>query len=851
MKPYRIRLEYGKTEPDSICIVQSDQPQISWALAAEPQQRQHGFSVRVFTQDSLLWDTGRVESSAQSIRYAGKDLIPGQVVTLQITVDSGPGTEQGTALQNFCYGTLAEWPARWISAREEHPDAVLSFIKDFHCQRKVAAACLFIGTLGYHKVYLNGRDVFTHPMNPACSEFEKRSYYTVLPGIEDYLVQGDNRIGVEAATGWRSPHHVCYELVNRVAGFAGETQLRAALRLQYSDGTIEWLGTDESWQYFQGPTVYSNIFIGERYEAARCTPRWSAPGTAVPAPRPVCLPQPVGGTAVPQTLAPVCTREEYPAISVQQVAPGVWGVDFGQNIAGVCRLRIPSTIAAGQVIEISHMEFLDEAGRLYLPQLRGAASVDRYTAAGDQRDPAWWQPGFTYHGFRYAEVKGYPGPLCKEDIIAVSLYTSVVSDSFFSSGNALVNAIQKNIVQTEKANIHSILTDCPQRDERQAWLNDSTVRFEETPYNFDVGRLFPKVVRDVLDAQDKAGAITCTAPFAFGARPADPVCSAFLLAGWESYMHTGNREILAEAYDGFKAWNDYLESQSEGYIVQYSYYGDWAAPAYACESEESAVSAVTPGILMSTGYFYLNSLLLARMAEATERREDIPFHTARAEHIRQAFLAKWWDGETGRVGTGSQGCQAFALWLDILPQEGRQKAADHLAQDLNARGGSITTGNLCTKYLMDVLPRYGYMEEAWKLLIRETYPSLGFMIQQEATTIWERFELKKNPTMNSHNHPMYGAIGYWLYACLAGLKPLRPGWEEFLIQPHIPDKLQSVNCGVATPYGDVILRWVRRYGGLHVYAWVPPGTAAQVELPWGETHRAESGFHHWYADDEM
>ena len=377
------------------------------------------------------------------------------------------------------------------------------------------------------------------------------------------------------------------------------------------------------------------------------------------------------------------------------------------------------------------------------------------------------------------------------------------------------------------------------------WLNDATSRFEATPYIADVGRLFPKIVRDCIDVQDADGSITCTAPFAFGCRPADPVCSSYLLAGWEAWLHTGNLEILEEGFEGFAAWNAFLRSHSENGSVDYSYYGDWAAPAYACQSEEFAVSAVTPGILMSTGYYYFNSRLLAQIADLLGKPERAEAFRREAEGIREAFLKKWWNAETGCVGTGSQGCQSFALWLDILPEEGRQRAADLLHSDLVEKQFRFTTGNLCTRYMLEMLVKYGYVEDAWTLLTREEYPSIGFMIQNEATTVWERFELKKNPLMNSHNHPMYGAVSRWFFACLAGLTPLDGGWKRFAVQPCFPEKLLSASAGVPTPYGEAVLRWVHRYGSRYVYLQVPFGTTAVVTLPGLGTFEAGSGFHHW------
>lgn len=845
MRAHRIRIDYGKTVPGDVSIIDTKLPHFSWAVNGVGTS-QTGFRLKVLMGDEGIWDTGWCNSTAQSARYGGPELEPGEIYEVLVFVRDETNEAANPARAFFCLGSLDEWKAPWLCEEEPAQDAVISFIKDFDIAEEIVSACLFICGLGYHKVMLNGEHIFNLPMNPATSQYDERSYYTVLPGLEKRLQKGRNRLGVRVAAGWRDPNNVCYQLVNgRIPAFTGKTQMSAMLRLRNKKGEVTWLYSDEEWPYYYGEVTKSNIFDGERYEAARFIKDWSKPGVPIPALAKPRLTEAPGKRIVPQALEPVKEQEIYPARLVSSVAEKIYSVDFGQNIAGVCRIRIPRDIPSGQVIEMYHMEFLDEDARLYLPQLRNAKCIDTYIAAGNGRDPEYWQPEFTYHGFRYAEVKGYPEPLLKEDIQAVSVYSDVASNSFFTCGNALVNQINKMALQTEKANIHSILTDCPQRDERMAWLNDATVRFESTPYNFDVGRLFPKVVRDCMDVQDTEGCITCTAPFAFGARPADPVCSAYLIAGWQAWLHTGNDDILKEAYDGFAAWNQFLESKSEGFIVTYSYYGDWAAPAYACQSEEFAVSAVTPGILMSTGYFYYNTCLLARMAKIIGRKEDALLQDKKAEQIRQAFLEKWWDAATGSVGTGSQGCQSFALWLNILPEEGRQKAADYLHQDLIKHDFRFTTGNLCTRYMMDVLTRFGYIEDAWQLATREEYPSIGFMLQNEATTVWERFELKKNPTMNSHNHPMYGAVSYWYNAYLAGIKPTNAGFKEFSVKPYLPEKLLSASAAVETPYGDVSVRWVKRYGEIHLYLDVPHGTKAHVSFPWGGEETVLPGFHHW------
>jgi alpha-L-rhamnosidase len=380
------------------------------------------------------------------------------------------------------------------------------------------------------------------------------------------------------------------------------------------------------------------------------------------------------------------------------------------------------------------------------------------------------------------------------------------------------------------------------------WMNDATVRFEETPYNFDIGQMFPKVVRDIVDAQSPDGAITCTAPYVFGARPADPVCSSFLVAGDMALMHTGNNEIIREAYEKFKAWEDFLLEKSDGYIVNYSYYGDWAGPAYACDHPQGANSAVTPGILMSTGYSYYNCTLIAKFAGLLGFGSDALKYAGIAEKIREAFLDKWFDRESCVVASGSQASYAFSLWLGLIPEEYEQRAAELMKDDLVNGGYKITTGNLCTRYLFDMLAKYGYIDTAWELVTRQEYPSYGYMIQNEATTIWERFELKLDPGMNSHCHPMYGAVDYWFYAYIAGIKPKTPAYGEFAVNPHYPKNLLSASAFIDTVKGDISVRWVRQYGKLWLYVNVPFGCVGNIKTADGFV-RAESGSHRFLIEE--
>ena len=848
MKPYALKIDYQMSVP--CAVVGRERPLFTWAVAAGEGEKCACARARVYRGEKEIWDSGRVSGEEMRIEYAGPALGPGDAARAVLTLTDGKGNET-SAEGWFCQGYMEKWPAGWIRAQEDESWPVRDFYVDFRADGEVKEAALFFCGLGLSKAYINGEGVCTEPLNPAYSEYEKRAYYVAAPGAEKYIRPGENRLGVRLACGWRAEDNVCYQLSGRVAEYAGPAALTCALRMVMADGSEQWVCSDDTWKYTEDPAVSANLFMGEVYDAARLDDKWCLPGHETGGKAAAAMDAPCE-TLMVQTVPPVREKEIYPAQAVTPMEDGSWVVDFGQNLAGVCRLRLPSPMPTGTHIRIRHSEELDEDGKLFTDILRGAKAEDEYIAAGDGRDLKTWQCEFTYHGFRYAQVWGYPGALTAEDIEAVAIYTDVEKRTRFVCGSAVINRIEHMARQTEKSNIHGVLTDCPQRDERMGWLNDATVRFEATPYVFDVGTLFHKVVRDCLDVQGPEGGITCTAPFAFGNRPADPVCSSFLVAGWQAYLHTGNMEPMREGYPGFVRWNQCLADHAKDGIVDYSYYGDWASPSYACISPEHAVSAVTDGLLMSTGYHYYNSCLLAKMAEILGKHEDVKRHLERAEFVRGAFLRKWLDPETGRVDKGSQGEQTFALWLDILPEEVRGKAAGILHDDLVKSGYRLTTGNLTSRYILDVLTRYGYLEDAWRVATREEYPSLGYMAQHEATTVWERYELKKNPGMNSHNHPMYASAYYWYYASLAGLTPTGAGWRTFRAAPEAPKGLGYVTCTVETPLGEVGVRWCRRYGEIHMYLTVPYGAKAQVELPWrkGETIEAGHGFHHWWAKDQ-
>lgn len=839
----KIIIDGGKLQKDArYRICGNLNPLISWAVLSDVKESfQKSFIIKVWNDDSTLWDSGEIVTEKQEVIYNGQPLIAGIKTYVSIIVKDNFDNISDEKIDYFYYGNI-KWNAKWISSQEEKKRSVIYFRKKINIDKKIKSVYAYVCGLGYHKVYVNGNLIDNSIMDPAHSDYSKTCYYALMPEIQNYFDSGDNCIGVMLADGWRRNEAVIFErfLGERKITFTGIPQLSMILDITYDDGKKEKIITDETWEYTYGAITESNIFDGEDYDASKTVPDWNLISCNNKFTSTVEVNAP-GGIMLPDTLEPIREMKSYDALSVSLIDIDKYIIDFGQNIAGVVKLKLPDNMWKGQRIMLKFAEVLDEDGSLFTAPLRDAKVTDTYTASGDSRDLIEWQPLFTYHGFRYAQVEGYGCILHKSDIKAVSFNTDLENDSYFICGDPMVNKIHENIIMTERANMHSILTDCPQRDERMGWMNDATVRFDETPYNFNIGRMFPKIVHDLHDSQVD-GMITCTAPYSFGARPADPVCSSYLVAGYQALMHTGNIDIIKKAYDGYVDWENVLLDKSDDYIVNYSYYGDWASPAYVCIGEDGANSSVTPGIFMSTGYSYFNCKLLSYFADLLGYKNDSIKYDELADKIKTAILNKWYDKETAVMATGSQACQSFALWLGIIPENDTHKAADKIHDDLILNEYKITTGNLCTRYMFEVLSQYGYTDDVWKLLTRQEYPSYGFMIQNEATTIWERFELKKNPNMNSHSHPMYGSVGYWFYACLGGIKIIQPACDEVDIRPYMPSDLLSANVNYDSVKGDINVKWVKRYGKTYLYVNVPFGVKANVYFN-NKIYNVKSGYH--------
>jgi len=512
--------------------------------------------------------------------------------------------------------------------------------------------------------------------------------------------------------------------------------------------------------------------------------------------------------------------------------PGVFVFDLGQNISGVARLEAEGP--AGTRITLRYGERLNPDGTLYTLNLRKARATDVFILRGEGREV--FQPRFTYHGFQYVELTGYPGRPDREAVEGVVLTSSLPAAGSFHCSSDLVNRLFENIVWGQRGNYLSVPTDCPQRDERLGWMGDAQIFIRTGTFNMDAAAFFTKWMRDVADAQSAEGAFPDFAPrvrdrelMRFEAAPA--WADAGVIIPWTLYRVYGDTRIIEEHWDAMEKWMTYLDRTNPDGLRRRNLgnnYGDWLN-----------VQAPTPKDLLATAYWAHDARIMAEMADAIGRRERAAAYRESFRRIREAFQAEYIAAD-GRIAGGSQTAYLLGLHMDLFPDSLREAAAEFLVEDIREHGTHLSTGFVGGGYLHPVLSETGHSDVAYALLLNTTFPSWGYTIRHGATTIWERWdgwtEEKgfQNPGMNSFNHYAFGAVGEWLYRCSAGidLDPEVPGYKKIRIRPQPGEGLDYARAEFHSIHGKIISGWKRESARLEIAVTIPPNTTAEVWLPW-------------------
>ena len=703
--------------------------------------------------------------------------------------------------------------------------------KEFLLRRKPRRAVAYMAGLGLSELWINGRKAGDAVLSPGLTEYTKRVFY-VTYDVTDLLREGWNAAGILLGNGRFFAPRQTIPTSTRTYGCP---KVLAQIEVEFADGARAVIGTDGSWKLTdQGPIRANNEYDGEEYDARLEMPGWTKPGFDDRKWIPAQIVQPPAGRLEAQMIRPIRVTETLRPVSMRQAEPGVWIFDMGQNMVGWCRLRVKGP--AGARVTLRHAETLDAQGRLYTANLRSAKATDVYILKGEGEEV--YEPRFTYHGFRYVEVRGYPGRPSLDSIEGRVVHDDLETAGYWSCSNPLLNRILRNVRWGVRGNYRSIPTDCPQRDERQGWLGDRSAESRGEGYLFDVAALYAKWVRDMEDSQKPNGSVPDVCP-AYWPIYSDNVVwpsSTVIIPGhlWALY---GDTNLIARHYPSMRRWMEHMYGFARDNVLARDQYGDWCAPPEDPKLIHSKDPArKTHKKILATGYYVHCCRLMARYARLLGRDEDAQMYARRADAMTAALNRELWRPEAGYYDNGSQTACVLPLAFGLAPKGQEERILKRLLEKIEVESrGHIGTGLVGGQWLMRTLTDWGQGNLAYRIATQTDYPSWGYMIRKGATTIWELWNGDTaDPAMNSHNHVMLvGDLVIWMYEYLAGIRPdpERPGFRHVVMKPFLPGDLRFVRAGHKSLYGWIGSAWERRDGRFIWEIELPPNTTATVSVP--------------------
>lgn len=826
--------------------VETSAPRMSWKInAAAKNTTQASYEIRVGTDKNevskgknIFWKSAKNTDQSVLIAYDGPALESKKRYYWQVRIKDNHGnTSPWSAVQYWQTGLKpADWTAKWITVSGKDTSARSPlFRKEFSLKKPLKSAMAYITAKGLYEANINGQRVSDTYFAPGWTSYKNHLQYQVYD-VTATLKSGVNALGVTLGNGWYKGRIG----FNNQKNFYGDTRgLLLQLDVEYTDGTKETINTDESWKYAYGPIVASDIYDGETYDARLEKAGWANTGYKEDASwTAVGLMEKGSEQLVAMSGPPVRKREQFKALKIFKTPAGETVVDFGQNLVGWVMLKAKG--AAGTKITLSHAEVLTKEGNFYTVNLRSAKAQDIYILK--EHTEQIFEPHFTFQGFRYVKVEGYPGELKPEDLTAVALYSDMEVTGEFSTSNALLNQLQHNIQWGQKGNFVDVPTDCPQRDERLGWTGDAQAFANTAAYNMNVAGFFTKWLKDVAADQQPNGLIPHVIPNVLG--PNDGASAGWAdvstIIPWDMYVAYGDRRILETQYESMKKWVGYISSVAKNNLWNSGgHFGDWLF--YRPDDDNDGRAAVTDKYLIAQTFYAHSTQLLINAAKVLGKQEDADRYTKLLTDIKAAFVKEYLT-PSGRLVSGTQTAYVLALNFDMLPEALRASSAQRLVDNIQNYGNHLTTGFLGTPYLCHVLTRYGHNDVAYKLLMQESYPSWLYPVKMGATTIWERWDgIKPNgsfqtPDMNSYNHYAYGAIGDWMYRNMAGINgdESAPGYKKITIRPKPGASITSVSGELDTPYGLLKSSWKIENGIFKLDVLVPANTTATVILPAAE-----------------
>lgn len=718
---------------------------------------------------------------------------------------------------------------------------VKSLRRAFQVSKPVSSARLYATALGSYEFHINGKPIGHQVLAPGWMDFREHVPY------QAYDVTGQVKVGPNALAAYLAPGWYTTPLQWYRQGYNyGSTPeaLKAQLRIEHTDGSVEWIVTDGSWKAEVSPILFAEIYDGETYDARRAQPGWDTASFSDAHWKAVQLVEPAEPEIVWQYFQPIRVERVLTAKTITSPKPGVFIFDFGQNLSGVARIRAQGP--AGTDVQLRFAEVLNPDGSMYVENLRTAKATDHYILAGHGVEE--YQPHFTFHGFRYVEISGISTKPSLEDVQAVVFHTDAPFTLELQTSSDMVNKLWSNILWGQRSNFVGLPTDCPQRDERLGWSADAQVFWRAASYNMDLTQFSRKFSGDLRGTQVGTAMYGIFAPGTLTQNPGYGTgwSDAGVIIPWTGWIQYGDKRIIEQNWDGMEKYLAAIQDANPDFLWKKDYgipFGDWLSP-----------EGPTPEDLIATAYWAYDATLMRQMAHALGRSRDEEKYRRLFESIKSAFNQAYVrsDGFVGGVappqvfasGTAAklsnkpidtQTSYVLALYMNLLPQELRELSAKRLVDKIADNGWRLNTGFLGTPYLLAALTDSGHSDVAYRLLLNTQYPSWGYLVEHGATTMWERWngdQMRGDPSMNSYNHYAYGAVAEWIYRYAAGVDTLDsdPGFHTVLLHPTFYSRLASLDFSYRSAYGKVWSSWSIAGKNVSWKLTIPPNAKARLPL---------------------
>lgn len=837
------------------------QPRFSWTLESGRRgERQTAYRVIVASSAEILsrdrgdlWDSGQVLSARTSqVVYGGQPLRSGQECFWKVCAWDVEGRETGfSAPARWSTGLLedTDWSGEWIGRRtgvadtagrgvdREFPPGPSPVLlrTAFNLDKPVRRATAHASARGIFDLHLNGMRVSGDLFSPEWTDYTKRIQYRSWD-VTDRLIRGKNAVGAVLADGWYSGY-LGWE--GSRCHYGDQNSFILQLVVEYTDGTRDEIVSDGTWRVTTGPWLDADFQMGETYDARLEIPGWDSAAFDDSSWSDAETFEKPEAPLVALPAQPVRVTEEICPAALFRNSTGAWIFDLGENISGFVRLKVSGK--PGDKVVLRFAERLNPDSTIYVTNLRKARATDTYILKGGGDEV--WEPRFTFHGFQYVELVGFPGEPGPDALTGLVVQSDTPPVGSFVSSLPLVNRLVSNIERSQRGNFLSVPTDCPQRDERLGWMGDAQIFIRTAAYNMDVAAFFTKWMQDVEDAQSGEGAyseISPRFPTLSERSAAAGWGDAGVIIPWTMFLVYGDTRIIERHWDSMTRWMDYIRRDNPDFVRRNgrgSDYGDWLS-----------IGADTPKELLATAYWAFDADLMSRMASAVGRDDEAIGYRELFEAVRGAFQREYVSADA-RVKGETQTGYLLALYFDLLPEELRAGAAELLVENIRDKDWHLSTGFLGVRQLNPVLTSEGYPEVAWRLLETETFPSWFYPILNGATSIWERWDGWtrekgfQTPSMNSFNHYSLGSVGEWLYSVVGGidLDEDEPGFRRLIVRPRPGGSMTWARAGYESINGMIKSEWSLDGDSLSLSLAVPANVTAKVYLPCAEGTVVQEG----------